>query len=567
MTHSGKPESVDVLIVGLGAAGGTAAKVLSEAGLKVVGLERGPWLKPHNFSGDELKFLNRPYLWSDARLNPRTVRMDENSQAEEIPFSMTPQMVGGGTVHWAGWFPRPSESDFLMRSLHGDLEGASLADWPIRYEHLEPYLSKVEWEFGCTGLDGANKYEPPRSTRYPSPPLPPTRYGKKFYQACEKLGINAMPIPQAMVTTPHKGRDPWNWTSFWNGYGDPSTTKSTTLTSFIPEAMATGNFELRAECYVREVTVHPNGRAKGVVYIDSEGREVEQEAKLVILTLGAIESARLMLMSKSSLFPEGIANGSGQVGRNATFHEYLFSTGLFDSDEPLYGFAGNYISGGSFEFYETDENRGHIGGALIGASHMCHAINWEFPSRPTWGSAAKDADLKYYNHAMKIGHTLHDMPVESNRVDLDPDVKDAWGLPAARITHKSHPNDLKLAKWQVDKNAEILMAAGARKTFPTYMEAGRSTGNTCHQHGTARMGTDPSTTVLNEWCQAHDVNNLFVLDGSSFPTATGVNPTLTIMANAWRCAEYIAEVYAKGGEGHITLEPLRSDPRKKRSAL
>ena len=179
-----------------------------------------------------------------------------------------------------------------------------------------------------------------------------------------------------------------------SGYG-----KVVDLTNFIPDALATGNFKLRPECYVREVTVGPDGRATGVIYIDADGREVVQKANLVILCLGAIESARLMLMSKSPLFPDGIANSSGQVGRNATFHEYLFAVGLFD-DEPLYGFAGTYISGGSFEFYETDEKRGHIGGALIGASMVGHPISWAGSSAgPAWGLEAKDWDRRNYNHA------------------------------------------------------------------------------------------------------------------------------------------------------------------------
>jgi choline dehydrogenase-like flavoprotein len=340
--------------------------------------------------------------------------------------------------------------------------------------------------------------------------------------------------------------------------------RSSTLDTFVPEALATGNLELRPESYVREVTVGPDGRARGVAYTDALGREVEQEATLVLLCLGAVESARLMLLSQSRLHPDGLANSSGQVGRNATFHEYLFAVGLFNDEQPLYGFPGNYISGGSFQFYETDSNRGHIGGALIGASHVGQPINWNFPGRPQWGSAAKDADRDFYNHAMKIGHTLHDLPVASNRVDLDPEVEDAWGLPAARITHRSHPNDIRLAKWQVDKNVEILEAAGAWKTIPVYLERGRASGNTCHQHGTVRMGTDPANTVLNEWCQAHDVDNLYVLDGASFPTATGVNPTLTIMANAWRCADYIADVHAKGRSER--LSPGRSGRAEARTS-
>jgi choline dehydrogenase-like flavoprotein len=548
MTVAKHNSPVDILIVGMGAAGGTAAKVLSEAGLKVLGLDRGPWLRPkEQFSGDELKFINRGYLAPDQRLSPRTFRTDDSSPAVITPFSScVAQMVGGGTVSWAGWMLRPHKSDFLMRSLHGDIGGSSLVDWPIRYEQLEPYFTKVEWEFGVSGIAGADKYETPRTKDYPTPPLPPTRYGRLFYETCKKLGINAFPIPQAMVTKSHKGREGWNYNGFWTGYGDPGTAKSSTLTTFIPEALATGNFELRPDCYVRQVTVSTDGRAKGVIYIDADGQEVELEAKVVILCLGAIESARLMLMSRSPLFPDGLANTSGLVGKNATFHEYLFAVGLFDT-EPLYGFAGTYISGGSFEFYETDEKRGHIGGALIGASMVGHPLNWAGSSvGPSWGIGSKDWDRRNYNHAMKIGNTLHDMPVETNRVDLDPVVRDAWGLPVARITHKSHPNDIQLAKWQVEKNSEILQAAGARQVIQRHLQGGHSSGNSGHQHGTVRMGIDPSKSVLNEWCQAHDVENLFVLDGSVFPTATGVNPTETIMANAWRCSDYIAESYAKG---------------------
>ncbi|MGI9659529.1 MAG: GMC family oxidoreductase N-terminal domain-containing protein, partial [Gaiellaceae bacterium] len=416
MAAARKPEPVDAVIVGAGASGGVVAKVLSEAGLSVVGLEKGPWLRPkEHFSGDELKYVNRSYIWPDPLLNPRTVREDENSDTELFPFSPSPQLVGGGTVHYAGWMPRAMPSDFRQHTLHGDIDGANLADWPISYDDLEPYFTKVEWEFGVSGLEGANAHEPPMSKGYPSPPLPPTRYGKKFYEACERMGINSYPLPHALVTTPHNGRDPSNWTSFWNQYGDPTTTRSTTLTSLIPEAVETGRYDLRADSYVREITLHPDGRAKGVIYIDGEGREVEQEASLVILCQGAIESSRLLQLSTSNQFPDGLANSSGLVGKNATFHEYLFAIGFYDkeADDPLSGFAGNYISGGSLEFYETDESRGHIGGCIIAASQTCHPINWIFPGRPAWGSAAKDADRDFFNHATKIGLILHDMPVET----------------------------------------------------------------------------------------------------------------------------------------------------------
>ncbi len=559
MAKSNDP--VDAVIVGLGAGGGPAAKVLAEAGYSVVGFDKGPWLRgPEHYSGDELKFQNRSYLWPDLDLMPRTVRSDEYSEGRIFNFSPLPSAVGGGTTHMAGWTPRPRPSDFIMHSLHGDVEGASMADWPYRYEHLEPYLTKVEWSYGISGLDGAEVGAGFRSKRYPSGPLGPTEFGKKFYEGCRKLGINAMPLPMSHLTERNElGRKAVNRTSFWNQYGDPTETRSSVATTYIPQALATGNFEVRADTFVKEVVVDRQGKATGVVYIDPDGSEFFQEARVVILALSAIESARLMLMSKSARFPDGLANDSGLVGKNATFHEYLFAVGLFDREvsPPLNGFTGNYQSGGSMHFYETDYDRGHIGGGIIATTQIGQPINPILPGKPTWGEAAKDADRDYFLHSMKIGMILQDLPQESNRVDLDPTVKDRWGMPVARITNKPHPNDIAMSKWQIDKNVEILEAAGAVRTMPVYL-GDEFTGNACHQHGTVRMGTDPTKSVLNEWAQAHSVDNLFVVDGSGFSTAMGVNPTLTIMAHSWRAADYIASTYLKGRSERLVLDPITS---------
>ena len=554
-----KLDPVDVVIVGLGAGGGPAAKVLSEAGYSVVGFDKGPWLRnSEHYSGDELKFQNRSYLWPDVDLMPRTVRSDESTEGRIFNFSPVPSAVGGGTTHMAGWTPRPRPSDFIMQSLHGDIQGASLADWPYRYEHLEPFLTKVEWSYGISGLDGAEVGAGFRSKRYPSGPLAPTKFGEKFYEGCRKLGINAMPLPMSHLTERNElGRKAVNRTSFWNQYGDPTETRSTVATTYIPEALATGNFEVRADSFVKEVTVDRNGKATGVIYIAPDGSEHEQQARVVILALGAIESSRLMLMSKSPRFPEGIANDSGLVGKNATFHEYLFAVGLFDREvsPALNGFAGNYQSGGSMHFYETDHDRGHIGGGIIATTQIGQPINPILPGKPVWGEAAKDADRDYFLHSMKIGMILQDLPQETNRVDLDPRVKDRWGMPVARITNKPHANDTAMSKWQIDKNVEILEAAGAVRTMPVYLGA-EFTGNSCHQHGTVRMGTDPGKSVLNEWAQSHSVDNLFVLDGAGFATAMGVNPTLTIMAHSWRAADYIANTYLKGRSERLVLDPI-----------
>ena len=535
-----KPERADVVIIGAGASGGAAAKVLAERGMRVVALERGPWRTRESFGGDELANVNRYNLWPDPILNPRTYRQTADEQPRIELFCPVPQMVGGGTVHWQGWLPRFTPSDFRLRTIAGEVAGTTLVDWPITYDELEPYYTKVEWAFGVSGAGGVNKYEGFRSQDYPCPPLPATRYGTKFYEGCRKLGYNAFPTPMAALSRPYNGRPVTVQSAFAQQHGDPTGTRSSALSVWIPDALTTGRFELRPDCYVHELTVDEHGRCKSAVYQDSDGDFVEQEADIVILACGAVESARLLLLSRSARFPNGLANSSDLVGRNATFHEYSAAVGIFD--DPIYAWAGGgYVAASSFEFYEHDDARGFVGGCHIAAAGVGIPlpINWSLPDRPLWGPQAKQMDREFYNHSFAVGMVLHDMPQHENRVDLDDTVMDAWGLPVARITNKMHDNDRKMGRWVIDHNAAILDAAGAKKVYRVYPE--RITGNCSHQHGTTRMGNDPATSVLNKYCQAHEVGNLFVVDGGPFPTATGANPTLTIMANAWRVAEHIVE--------------------------
>lgn len=540
-------DEVDVCIVGGGASGATTAKVLTEAGLRVVILERGPFLTAEHFSGDELKYLNRNYVWPDHTLKPRTFRAGENEVERVVPFCPTPQCVGGGTIHWGGIIPRIPPDDFRLRSLHGAIPGASLVDWPISYDDLEPYYSRVEWQLGASGVGGASPVEGRRSRPYPNPPARMSRYGRLFAQAMGRLGHSTMPIPHAMVTRPYRGRPGYNYHGFWQQYPDATGSKSSAANTFLPDALRTGRLDLRSDCYVREVKVDPRGLASSVVYTDAAGIDHEQRASAVILCCGGIETTRLLLLSTSSMFPDGLANTSGQVGRNATFHEYLSTVGLFDADvtEPLYGWAGQYMNTVSFDFYASDAARGHITGCYVYASMLGHPINWTFPGKPAWGQAAKDVDRRYFNHSMKLGFAVQDLPVDTNRVDLSPEVQDAWGVPVARITHRPHPNDFAVAEWQGKKNVEILEAAGAVGTYTVRMKA--ITGNTCHELGTARMGVDPKSSVVDVHGRAHDVPNLFIFDGSVFPTSAGVSPTLTIMANAWRCAERLIELGPRQG--------------------
>lgn len=538
MAFEKKPDRTDVVIIGAGASGATAAKVLCEAGIRVVALEKGPWRKRESFGGDELANINRYNLWPDPLLNPRTWRETAADKAQPNLFCPVPQMVGGGTVHWQGWLPRFTENDFRLRTIAGDLPGASLADWPITYDELEPYYLQVEWAFGVSGEAGANHFESRRSGGYPCPPMPVSRYAEKFHKGCAALGWNSFPMPQAALSRPYNGRKATVVSAFAQQHGDPTGTRSSALNVFVPDAVTTGNYDLRSDCVVRELILDGQGRIKAAIYEDGDGDLVQQEADVFILACGAIETARLLLLSKSGRFANGLANGSDLVGRNVTFHEYSAAVGTYD--DPIYAWAGGgYVSASTFQHYEHDASRGFVSGGHLAVAGVGIPlpINWHLPAAPSWGADAKKIDRDYFNHSLAVAMVLHDMPQHDNRVDLDEVVVDDWGLPVARITLKPHANDLAQCRYLIDRGADILQASGASTVSKVY--ADRITGNCSHQHGTARMGNDPETSVLDRSCKAHEVENLYVVDGSSFPTATGANPTLTIMANAWRVAERI----------------------------
>jgi choline dehydrogenase-like flavoprotein len=399
-----RPERVDVCIVGAGATGATAAKVLAEAGRSVVALEKGQWQTRETFGGDELANVNRYNLWPDPAQNPRTVRSTADEPAHEELFCPVPQMVGGGTVHWQGWLPRFTPEDFRLRSIAGEVPGTTLADWPISYDDLEPYYTMVEWAFGVSGQAGANAYEGWRSKGYPCPPMPQSRYAEKFHQGCAELGWNSFPTPQAALSRPLNDRPATVISAFAQQHGDPSGTRSSALNVFIPDAVATGRFDLRPESYVRELVVDGRGRVRAAVYLDSDGHTVEQEADVFVLAGGAIEFA-----------------------------------------DPINAWAGGgYVSASSFEFYHHDSSRDFVSGGHIAAAGVGIPlpINWHLPGRPTWGAEAKQIDRELFNHSMAVAMVLHDMPQHDNRVDLDPSVTDAWGFPVARITLKTHENDL-----------------------------------------------------------------------------------------------------------------------------
>ena len=541
-------ETPDFLVVGAGAAGGVVAKELATAGFRVVVLEQGPWLRERDFQHDELWSSQRHALTNDYRRQPNTRRLSEAERATLQPSISYGRGVGGGTVHFTGNYWRFHEMDFVERSRKGALPGTGFDDWPITYAELEPYYTKAEWELGISGQAGASRWDPPRSRPYPLPPLPIKSIGVLAERAARKLGWTASPSPMAILSAPYQGRAACAQCGFCEGFGCEMQAKSSTLVTVIPAAVRTGRCEIRPESYVRRIEVDRRGRATGAVYFDRGGRERMQRARAVVVCANGAETPRLLLMSASSLFPQGLANSSGLVGKYLMYNGGAFAGGLFEHE--VNGYRGVHVSRVIHDFYELDPALGILGGGGIDTRFDFTPIGFATqglpPDAPRWGSGFKQALRRNYTRTMfALAHTTS-LPVETNSVSLDPDVKDAWGLPAVRITFQEHDNDLRLYRFFMDRNLELLAAAGAVKrwefSLDTYYPA-------VHLLGTCRMGNDPGRSVVDRSHRTHDVPNLFLVDGSSFVTGGRGQPTCTIQALAYRAGAEITRLAREGALG------------------
>ena len=531
-------ELVDFLVIGAGAAGGVVAKELASAGLSVVVLEQGPYLREAQFTHDEVGTTFLGALVNNSKKQPNTFRSDEGQEAKVKPTLTYGRMVGGGTVHFTANYWRLHEIDFVERSRWGAIEGTGFADWPIRYEELEPYYSKAEIELGVSGLAGSNPFEPWRSKPYPLPPLPVKSSGVLFERAARKLGWHPSPAPMAILSRPYRGRGACLHCGFCEGFGCEIKAKSSTLASVIPVAEKTGHCEIRPESYVRKIEIDKAGKATGAIYFDHDGREVFQRAKAVAVCANGAETPRLLLMSKSNLFPDGLANSSGLVGKYLMLDSGSFSGGLFE--HPLNEYKSVQVTRLIHDFYDSDPKRGFYGGGGIDARFDFYPITFALNGLPKevskWGSGYKQALRQYYTRSMFLLSHSTTLPVQSNSISLDPQVKDSWGLPALRVTYKSHEDDVKTMQFLQDRELELLDAAGAKKswTFPV-----ESLTEGVHLLGTCRMGDDPKQSVVDRNNRAHDVRNLFLVDGSSFVSAGRNQPTCTIQALAYRAADHM----------------------------
>lgn len=542
-------DEVDFVIVGAGAAGGVVARELAVAGFRVVVLEQGPYLREADFRHDEYAISTLASLTNDFRVSPNTFREKAGDMAAVKPSVQYGRVVGGGSVHFTGNYWRFHEIDFIEHSKKGAVAGADRDDWPITYAELEPYYSRAEWEIGVSGLAGANPFDPPRSRPYPLPPLPIKPVGVLAERGARKLGWTAFPAPMAILSRPYKGRSPCAHCGFCETFGCEMRAKSSTLVTMIPEAEATGRCEIRPNSYVRKVEVNAAGRVTGVTYFDAQKREMLQRAKAVVLCANGAETPRLLLMSTSSRFPNGLANSSGWVGTHLMFNGGGMAGGLFEHE--VNGYKGVVDSRVIHDFYQLDPKLGIDGGGGIDIRFDFPPIafaNFGLPfDAPTWGVEYKHMLHNHFTRtAFALAHTTQ-LPVATNAISLDPSVKDAWGLPAIRLTFAEHPNDLKLYRFMTDRAMDLLGAAGATKRWAFPIEnGGAPLLPAVHLLGTCRMGNDPRRSVVDKNHRAHDVPNLFIVDGSSFVTGGRGQPTLTIQALAFRAAERMATMARKG---------------------
>ncbi len=542
-------DPVDFVIVGSGAAGGVMARELSVAGFTVVVLEQGPYLTSADFRHDEYAYKNNEELtWGRLQGHPQTFRTSEDERAEVSDRAVLSYAhnVGGSSVHFAANYWRFREIDFMERSMLGPIFGTNFADWPISYQDLEPYYTRVDWEIGVSGIAGPS--DPPRSRPYPCPPMPVKSPGVLLERAGKKLGYHPYPAPVAILSKPHNGRPGCIHCGFCWGFACEVLAKSSSLVAMIPQAEATGRCEIRPLSTVGRIETDSAGRATGVVYWDADGIEHSQKANAVVLCANGAETPRLLLLSESSRFPDGLANSSGMVGKNLMFNGWSWTVGMFE--HPVNAYRSIPTTRVIHDFYSLDPALGFYGGGGIDSRCATDgtpvaSADWGGPSDgPQWGEEYKRSLRDVFTHtAAFLGHTTS-LPLSSNSVSLDPTVRDRWGRPALRTTYRDHPHDVATMKFFEQRAEELMAAAGAIRVWGETPGEGQPESQ--HLLGTCRMGDDPDSSVVDRFHRSHDVPNLFMCDGSSLVTSGRGQPTMTIQALAFRAAEHIAGAARRG---------------------
>ena len=509
-----------LVIIGSGAGGGTLADELTGKGIDVVILEAGRRFDPDEIENDEVA-MDAKLSWNDRRVCTGSSIIARTFP--EKPTSMC-KAVGGSTIHWGGTCLRLREHEFRTATVYGVIPGAEIADWPFGLAELEPYYQRAEDKMGVTGTHGIPRH-------------PPTNNFKVMAAAARRIGYTDVRVNNMAINSePRNGRNACDQIGFCM-QGCASGAKWSTANSELSRAEASGRCELRAESMVLRIEHGDDGRVRGVLYVDRDGREHVQAARAVCVAGNSIETARLLLNSESSAFPQGLANGSGLLGRYYMRHG---SGNLFgEFDRPVNMHRGIQVAGLVRDEARYDPSRGFAGGFYILATTCGLPVYAAGLNPGKWGRPHAGW-IEAYNRVVGLGVLGEDLAVATNRVTLHGSEKDRYGLPIPCLHIDDHPNETPMQNYGYKKMHEMCMALGARRTIEAQAEPA------FHHLGVCRMSEKSRDGVVDPWGRAHDVPNLFVSDGSVFPSSGAASPTLTVVALAIRQAEHIAAMMRAG---------------------
>ena len=553
-------KAVDVAVIGLGAAGGVAVLPLARAGLKVAGIEAGTWMDPHSFKPDEIHNNVRGLLTSvpKAQREIPTFRSDPSARAQQAPLHPMMNAIGGTSIHYWAQSWRYHPWDFRVRSetirrygANAIPAGTTLEDWPLTYDELEPYYDLIEHEVGVSGKAGniqgkidprGNIFEGPRRREYPMPPLRDTEFTNLMMTAAKKLGYHPFRGPAAINSQPYGGRPGCALHGYCDRGGCHVNAKNSTAVTTIPAALKSKSFAIADKSQVTRILSDRNGRVTGVQYI-RDGQEYFQPARVVLLASYTYENSRLLLLSKSKAFPQGLSNNHSQVGKHYFGHWSAINISA------LFPFDLNIWYGAMAQSVEVDDwgddhfdhsGLGFIGGTGLHVSTEKHPIGAAsmstFGRAPSWGSKWKRFVGENAGRWVSSYLQTTTFPYENTFLDLDPEVRDPLGDPVCRITSGPKVNEPRAGVYGENKMEEWFRSAGAIEVikFPN-----NGPGLSTHAFGGTRMGDHPEANVVDRWGFSHEAPNLGILGGSVIGTSSARNPTLTIQALAWRTAEHL----------------------------